>query len=269
MKNLYFDYQMQIGYSEPAGSCHYTIKCLPGDTDRQRVEEIHIELRPDSRFCRGEDAWGNGMIFGSVEEPHDSFGYRVTGRIVTGLADSEALGNDRLLGQYRYVNHVGCGRLTAAGAGLQEYGSRLREQYAGECPYMLAFKMMHRLHEDFAYKPQITDVQTTADEAWQLGAGVCQDYAHILIALCRMAGIPSRYVAGMVVGEGASHAWVEILDGQRWYGLDPANDLAVNADYIKLGVGRDAADCALNRGLVMGGGCQTQTVSVTVREQLE
>lgn len=266
MKRLFFDYHMQISYSQPVSCCHYTIKCLPGNTDRQRVEEIHMELLPESRYCRGEDTWGNGMIFGCVEEAHDSFQYRIKGRVTTGLAESEPLGSENLLGLYRYVDNAGRGALASAGESLKEYGKKLRQQYAGQAPRALALEMMHRLHRDFSYQPNVTDVRTTAQEAWELGAGVCQDYAHILIVLCRLAGIPARYAAGLMIGEGASHAWVEVLDGQRWYGLDPTNDLMVNEDYIRLGIGRDAADCALNRGLVLGGGCQTQTVSVVVQE---
>ncbi len=266
MKRLFFDYHMQISYSQPVSCCHYTIKCLPRDTGRQRVEEVHMELLPKSRYCRGEDSWGNAMIFGSVEESHDRFRYRVQGRVITGLAESEPQGRDNLLGLYRYVDGAAGGSLAIAGESLEKYGRSLRQQYGGQAPLALALEMMHRLHQDYTYRSHVTDVRTTAQEAWELGAGVCQDYAHILIVLCRLAGIPARYAAGLMIGEGASHAWVEVLDGQRWYGLDPTNDLPVNADYIKLGIGRDAADCALNRGLVMGGGCQTQTVSVTVGE---
>ena len=112
----------------------------------------------------------------------------------------------------------------------------------------------------------MTNVSTTAEEAWRLGRGVCQDYAHIMIALCRKAGIPARYVAGMMIGEGASHAWVEIARDDKWYGFDPANDKVVDDTYVKLGVGRDAADCLINRGLMRGGGTQTQTVDVKVCE---
>ena len=126
---------------------------------------------------------------------------------------------------------------------------------------------MHRLHQDFVYEQNITGISTTAEEAFRLGGGVCQDYAHILITLCRMAKISARYVTGMLLGEGKSHAWVEILSDDRWYALDPANDLEVTDSHIKIGVGRDAADCAINRGLVMGGGRQTQTVRVSVTEE--
>lgn len=68
-----------------------------------------------------------------------------------------------------------------------------------------------------------------------LGQGVCQDYAHIFLALLNLAGIPARYVTGLLIGEGASHAWVEVLHHGAWYGLDPTNDAPVLTDYINMG----------------------------------
>ena len=109
-------------------------------------------------------------------------------------------------------------------------------------------------------------MSTTAEQAWQIGAGVCQDYAHILIALCQMEGIPARYVTGMLIGEGASHAWVEVFAGDRWYPLDPTNDCTVTDSHIKIGTGRDAGDCLINRGIMHGGGTQTQEIRVSVTE---
>ena len=96
---------------------------------------------------------------------------------------------------------------------------------------------------------------------------VRQDYAQILIALCHLEKIPARYVAGMMIGEGASHAWVEICQDGIWYGLDPTNNKLVDDDYIKLSHGRDASDCLINRGVIVGGGEQTQDIKVHVWEE--
>lgn len=128
---------------------------------------------------------------------------------------------------------------------------------------------MHRLHHDFTYEKEVTGVFTTAEEAWRGGCGVCQDYAHVMISLCRLAGIPARYVTGMLIGEGYSHAWVEVSSEGKWYGLDPTNDLPVTDSHIKLGNGRDASDCSINRGLLKGGGIQQQTICVKVEERRE
>lgn len=320
MKKLFFDYHMEIVYSEPAAQCHYTLKCVPGNTRRQEVETLNVEMFPGNRWCRGKDSFGNEMLFGSVEEGHGSFCCHVEGIVVTGLAASEEQGPEGMLGLYRYpygltapgeglisygarlageglasrgacsageglasrgAGSVGEGLdlrgaclageglasrgVCSAGEGLASHGSRPAEDLeAGE--YSRAVELMHRFHQDFRYEKAVTDCKTTAEEAWSLRRGVCQDYAHILIALCRLMGIPARYAAGFMVGEGESHAWVEILSNGRWYGLDPTNDLVVNDDYIRLGVGRDAADCTLNRGIVIGGGTQTQRAAAAVRE---
>lgn len=85
-----------------------------------------------------------------------------------------------------------------------------------------------------------------------MGCGVCQDYAHILTALCRAAGIAARYAAGMMTGEGASHAWTEVWDGQFWHGLDPTHNCLVDERYIKLSHGRDFMDAAVDRGCFLG-----------------
>ena len=84
-----------------------------------------------------------------------------------------------------------------------------------------------------------------------------------------MAGIPARYVAGMLIGEGASHAWVEVYDNERWYGLDPTNMLEVNEEHIKISNGRDYGDCILNQGIMTGIAKQDQEVEILVEERKE
>ena len=101
----------------------------------------------------------------------------------------------------------------------------------------------------------------------KLKKGVCQDYAHILIALLRMMRIPARYVVGMMIGEGFSHAWVEMEADGRWYGLDPTNDVLVGENYIKISHGRDYNDCIVNKGVFTGMASQKQDISVIVCEQ--
>jgi transglutaminase-like putative cysteine protease len=81
-----------------------------------------------------------------------------------------------------------------------------------------------------------------------------------------LAGITARYVTGFIIGEGVSHAWVEFLDHDQWYGIDPTNNKLVNDEYIKIGHGRDAKDCMINRGIMHGGGPHTQSVRVNVQE---
>lgn len=126
-----------------------------------------------------------------------------------------------------------------------------------------------RVHASIEYGWGFTSIGTTASQALAVGRGVCQDYAHIMLSACRTAGLPARYVSGHLVGEGGSHAWVEVLhphpDGSdTWMaeGWDPTQNRRTNADYLVVAVGRDYADAAPLSGTFVGKGA-TSTLSVT------
>lgn len=82
-------------------------------------------------------------------------------------------------------------------------------------------------------------------------AGVCQDFAHILLAFLRAQNVICRYVAGLTTGEGASHAWVEVFDGETWIGVDPTHQRFCDDNYVKISQGPDFSFCALERGVFM------------------
>ena len=127
-------------------------------------------------------------------------------------------------------------------------------------------RVMGMLYEGFSYEPGSTDISTTAGEALKQGKGVCQDYAHIMTAVLRYMGIPARYVAGLMIGEGYTHAWVEVYTRDGWYGLDPTNNLHIDEYYIKLAHGRDYGDCVTDRGCFRGTAGQVQKIYVKVEE---
>lgn len=261
MKRLCFNYYMKIDYSEAVSLCHFTIKCFPKNTLRQKVEGVSIVLSPAVPYSIGADSFGNRQIYGRDDIVHHSFSFRITGRVRTGNDAWEEDADEDQTAVFRHPYG-----LNRAGESLRAY----HDQIAGELPedvYEKSLSLMHRLYHDFNYEKGVTDMHTTAEEAWCLGKGVCQDYAHILIALLHMERIPARYVTGMLIGEGASHAWVEVLYRGRWYGIDPTNDGPVADGHIKIGVGREASDCLINRGIMHGGGTQMQTIEVTVSEE--
>lgn len=260
MSKLHFEYWTDISYSESVTQCHYTLKCLPQDTDMQKITDLEIVISPENDCHRSTDSYGNQIVYGDIYVNHNNFSFHVTGTAETDLAISEKIGENEFVGLYRYPNG-----LNKAGEGLKLYYVNLQVPEEGT-DYDRAVYMMNALHRDFVYEPGTTHVGTTAEEAWQLGKGVCQDYAHILIALCHLANIPARYVTGMMMGEGYSHAWVEILSKGYWYGLDPTNGGVVTPTYIKIAAGRHANDCVINKGLVTGGGMQTQAIRVVVEE---
>ncbi len=140
-----------------------------------------------------------------------------------------------------------------------------------------AFDTVHRLMEmiyrDFTYRPGVTDVSTSIEDVIDHHYGVCQDFAHLLIGLCRALGIPARYASGYIVpsdagsrGAGASHAWVEAFTPSHgWRGFDPTNNLLANERYVKIAVGRDYRDVPPTRGTYRGRAAEDLEVEVKVR----
>jgi transglutaminase-like putative cysteine protease len=128
------------------------------------------------------------------------------------------------------------------------------------------------IFEEFQYIRGITNIETTIDEILGQRAGVCQDFAHILLQVLRTMGIPSRYVSGYICphrsglrGEGATHAWVEAwIPGSGWTGIDPTNKVWVTNNHVKLAVGRNFTDCSPARGSFKGMANQQLSVLVSV-----
>ena len=121
------------------------------------------------------------------------------------------------------------------------------------------------------YKPNSTDVGTTAAEAFNLSAGVCQDQAQVMVACCRALGIPARYVSGYfhAVGEEdlASHAWVDVCqdaESHTWCSIDVTHQCFTDGRHIRLAVGRDYQSAAPIRGIRQGGGAETLDVSISI-----
>jgi transglutaminase-like putative cysteine protease len=123
------------------------------------------------------------------------------------------------------------------------------------------------IQKSMTYVPGITTVQTTASQSLEIGQGVCQDLAHLLISLCRKAGIPARYVTGFMQGEGYTHAWIEFYDNGSWYGYDPTHNKQIDTGYIKIAHGRDYEDCSIDRGVFKGLAQQKLEVFLKVEQQ--
>lgn len=265
MKRLHFDYSMTIRYSQTVAGCNYTMKCIPADSARQQILGLKVEVSPGPEPCPMEDSLGNKQLIGNILTPHDSLTLHFSGDAVCGMTDYECIaqGTEEMI--YRHPHG-----LSTSGPLLERYYQELEEQlHLSQIarPLEIAGLLSHQLHLDLKYVPGSTGMKTTAEQAFAQGCGVCQDYAHILIALLHQAGISARYVAGLLIGEGASHAWVEVLDHGCWYGIDPTNDIPVEDSHIRLACGRDAGDCLINRGIVRGYCSQSQEVRVVVVER--
>lgn len=137
-----------------------------------------------------------------------------------------------------------------------------------------ALRLGRHVYKTFSYKPHTTGVHTLATDALKLRTGVCQDYAHVMLGLCRTVGIPARYVSGYFFNRSrrpgeieASHAWVEVLvPGFGWAAYDPTHDRIADERYVKVAAGRDYADIRPVSGTYRGAPTRELRVEVTVRE---
>jgi transglutaminase-like putative cysteine protease len=146
------------------------------------------------------------------------------------------------------------------------------ERSKDETPYQVALRFCQYVYDNFEYIKGVTTVETTLDEIWKLKAGVCQDFAHILMEMLRLVEIPARYVSGYICtfknglrGEGATHAWCEAyIPDYGWLGIDPTNNCIANETHIRLAVGRNFTDCSPVKGIYKGSSSHKLEVAVSV-----
>ncbi len=157
-------------------------------------------------------------------------------------------------GQWLSGGRLSGGRLTRADDALLAAAAALRARHPD--PRTCAYAIMRFVHRHMTYTKGVTDVFTTASTAFRMQRGVCQDFAHIVIALARACGIGARYASGHLLGEGATHAWVEVLidgdDGATVLSLDPTYCSETDFRYIVVAIGRDYDDVAPTSGVFTG-----------------
>jgi transglutaminase-like putative cysteine protease len=279
-------------YDTPVEVAHHVAHLRPRETAWQRISDWQLDITPAPEggalgVVQDLDSFGNWRHSFSHALVHEHLqvvsGFQAHLRALPPLALQASPPWEQVAAQLRY----------RAGAALPEacefaLGSPFAPaapefaRFAGELfspnrPLLEAALDLNRhVHRQMRYEPASTDVATHPAEALAQREGVCQDFAHIAIAVLRTQGLAARYVSGYLLtqpppgqarllGADASHAWFELwcpLSG--WVALDPTNDLAVGSDHITLAWGRDYGDVAPLRGVVRGGGGTPPEVRVTV-----
>ncbi|MFT8887500.1 MAG: transglutaminase domain-containing protein [Ethanoligenens sp.] len=239
MKRFSFLYQSAIRFSHPVKAHHFRLKCLPGQFPFQHIYQEHCALAGEVAPVEGIDALGNRTLAGTIPEPHDRFAFTITGKAL----QSYYLSREPLDDLFLYETP-----LTRMSDAMSAFGESVPSGTAGE----QAQAVCKAVHAQLTYLPASTDVDMPAADAFAQGKGVCQDYVQIVLALLRSRNIPARYCAGLMPGEGETHAWVEYYEDGAWRGIDPTNDQIIDYGYIKLSHGRDSADCSVDRGCFVG-----------------
>jgi transglutaminase-like putative cysteine protease len=253
-------------YPAPIADLDHHLMVLPPERHGDQIRtESSVEVRgAGAEITEWLDAFGNvGLRVRAARVPASiEFAVAVTVERGDGHRTPVARSEPRrLLAPSALTNPDDCLRRSAR-----------RLLASGDAGLGLAQRINTWVAATMQYRHDVTGVRTTAAEALAVGAGVCQDYAHVMLALCRLCGLPARYVSGHMLGEGGSHAWVEVLlpsvtDSSTLVAVafDPTNDRLAGASYLTVAVGRDYADVAPTHGSYCGppGG------TLTVRKSLE
>lgn len=265
MKKLIFRYEMKLEFSSPVTEHRFQLRCIPATSPRQQVIDVEVAMDPPCKMDTTKDSFESVVMTGYIPQPHSHFHYTVTG---IAFVDNEHIKSEVYKPLYRFPTE-----LTAAGPSIKELAAVCRQRLdaagLGENSSTMerARIIMDEVFAAFTYTPGATTISTPAEEAVRLGAGVCQDYAHAMLAVLRSLEIPGRYIAGLLHGEGATHAWVEVFENNRWMGLDPTHNRLVDDTYISIAHGRDYRDCMVDIGLFTGDQVtQKQWVSAVVYE---
>jgi transglutaminase-like putative cysteine protease len=250
------------------------VRLRPVSNEHQTLENFLLKVIPASRLRHYTDFYSNYVSHFDIPEPHTSLliesRAEVTTRAVAPLAEDATPAPMRDLGAavrtercYDFLQPSRYVDVTP-----ESWRRALDATQGTGDTWQAALAIMRFVYGHLAYVPNSTHVHTHMDEAWAQREGVCQDYAHVMIGLCRALKIPALYVSGYLATEtaNATHAWMELfLPGLGWRGLDPTHNRQVNDSYVKLAVGRDYADVPPVAGHYKGTLDRRMEVEVKVR----
>lgn len=289
---FHIEHTTEYVYPEPASESFSELRLRPRDSLRQKVSRHQTLIEPGVLVESHIDYFGNYVETISIPHRHQKL-------VVSSACDVETKPFNDALSAFD---------LTIS-EGRQMYVERRRElhdflrpsQYvrfvdpvyeiaseflSSAAPFSASLLQLNaHLHQTLRYKPGATDAGTTVEQFLESREGVCQDFAHLMIAVCRVAGIPSRYVSGYIetdppppsedgtvsealIGAVASHAWVEVFTPNGfWVGLDPTNNIPEGERHVQIGIGRDYADVTPLKGIFKGNRAQHLNVQVRMTRE--
>jgi transglutaminase-like putative cysteine protease len=276
-------HQTEYRYESEVSASYGELHLLPREGPGQRTGSTSVLIDPPPHDLRHRvDLYGNRTGFFTVLTPHRSLVVKTISLVeveqraaappASTVPWEEA--RDRLrpgadpAGPWEAASFTLDSPLVARSGALADLAA---PSFAAGRPLVLALEdLCHRLHGSFAYEPGATDVKTTLDEVLERRAGVCQDFAHVLIGCVRSMGLAARYVSGYLEtdpppgreklqGADQSHAWASVWDPDvGWIDVDPTNDLFVGDRHIVTAWGRDYADVTPLKGVIYTAGSRHQ-----------
>jgi len=276
---LHILHRTRFKYAASVRESFNEARLQPVTTGDQVCHSFLLKILPTSRLSHYFDFYFNYVHLFDITPPHTELVVEATSTVTTG--DEPVLPAAATPAPLKEIG--ACARLercydflqssTYVEAGPELWRLALDTTDGQTDTWQAAQAIMRHIHQDFRYQPAVTHAHTHMREVLQARAGVCQDFAHVMIGLCRALKIPARYVSGYLYngpadqlkGAQASHAWVEVyLPGPGWCGLDPTNARLADGHYIKVAVGRDYADVSPLKGTYRGTAKRQLSVEVLV-----
>ena len=267
-------------YDTPAQSCVMSLCLRPREDRGQSLHGFEITTEPAAVLSTRTDHFGNTHHVFNLHKEHDAL--RIVGRsdVRSAVPDPLPLALSRdawpearsWARSFDHWDFTSPSALTRPSAALTAFMDHHQVAPAAD-PLTDLLRLSNTLHSTFRYEPGATTVESKTEHILETGRGVCQDYAHVMIAIARSWGVPCRYVSGYLddasLNTGTSvgtHAWVEcLLPDVGWLGFDPTNNALADDQYIRVGVGRDYRDVSPTRGVLHGGGKTELEVDVVIR----
>ncbi len=256
--------RFRYDYDAPVKSLRQRLVVIPPARHGSQYRRGHLLEVSGARARRSvhRDAHGNVITWVRSESVAQAVEFRLAA-LVERVRDDEPTALPAAL--LRSPPLLRPTRLTAADDRLRAWADDLAQP--GETPLERAGRLCDAVHSAITYEYGVTSVQTTAAEALTVGRGVCQDFAHVMLALCHLVRLPARYVSGHLLGQGGTHAWVEVIvpeahhdtvpeaDGAAAVAFDPCNGRRAGSGYVTVATGRDYSDVAPTSGSYVGTAC--------------
>jgi transglutaminase-like putative cysteine protease len=274
----------QYHYERPVRESLMELWMQPQKTARQRLVSFELDIEPAAQLFSYADSFGNAVYHFDVPQPHDKLTIIARSAVETeapperpahlDMGEWDRLRSEFVRGEcFDFLRPHGFVETTDA---LRAFvSSHDLDALKRKDPLTAVRTLSETIYGAFEYQPGVTDADSPIDMALGVGRGVCQDFAHIMLAICRDWGVPARYISGYLFTDrdqgdrsdpDATHAWVEVfLPSLRWVGFDPTNNMMAGERHVAVAVGRDYADVTPSRGVYKGDSESQLAVGVSVR----
>jgi transglutaminase-like putative cysteine protease len=261
----------RFSYSELAFASYNEVRVVPQSNSRQTRLEAKLATAPHAAQYTYWDYFGTQVVAFNIDQGHLDLQITSSSLVETQPPEPTPTGSWADIEQARdsFAEYMMPTDRTAPDAELSEFAASLR----ADSPTATIEAVMGWVHDRLEYVPGVTGVQTSAVEASHAGRGVCQDFAHLSLALLRAVGIPARYVSGYLhpssdaeIGAevaGESHAWIDAWSG-TWWAFDPTNAIDVGVRHAMVARGRDYFDVPPVKGVYAGNADNTMSVEVLI-----